>query len=165
MGLLVDLANKNQPPDAAQTRTGTAARREAAQAELRRVQARQRRGRLLFAGGVVAVVVAIIATVVIYGLQRNNASGEKTTAAAVSGSNRPLRAVRTCGSPMASDSASFLARPALNGAGPRAMSPDESVTGILSHRSSGYRARLLTPRAATLRPAFRMKPMILATAS
>jgi hypothetical protein len=64
------------------TRAGDrAARREAAQAELRRVQAQQRRGRLLWTAVVVLVVVAIFAVVAIAGLQRHNGSGAKTTAA------------------------------------------------------------------------------------
>jgi hypothetical protein len=96
---------------------------------------------------------------------KTTAIRKKTTAAAVSGSNRPLRALRTLGSAMAGDGASCLARPALNGREPRTISPDESVTGILSHGSSRYRAPLLSVRAATERPALRMKPMILATAS
>ena len=64
------------------TRAGDrAARREAAQAELRRVQAQQRRGRLLWTGVVVLVVVAIFAVVAYAGLHRNARSGARTTAA------------------------------------------------------------------------------------
>ena len=77
------MANKNDPSDAGATRVSNrAARREAAQSELRRVQAAQRRSRLLFTGAVVVVVVAIIASVVIFGLKKNNGSGAKTTTAA-----------------------------------------------------------------------------------
>lgn len=64
------------------TRAGDrATRREAAQAELRRVQLQQRRSRLLWTGSVVLVVVAIFAVVAVYGLQHHNGSGAKTTAA------------------------------------------------------------------------------------
>jgi hypothetical protein len=79
------MANKNDPSDAGQTRVSNrAARREAAQSELRRVQAAQRRSRLLFTGGVVVVVVAIIATVVVFGLMKDDKSAAKTTAAGAS---------------------------------------------------------------------------------
>jgi hypothetical protein len=82
LGILVAMANKNRSTSAAGTRAGDrATRREAAQAELRRVQARQRRSRLVFTGVVTAVVVAIIAVVVVWGLNRNAGSGAKTTAA------------------------------------------------------------------------------------
>ena len=76
------MANKNRPASAAKPGVSNrAARREAAQAELRRVQARQRRVRLLWTGSVVAVVIAIFATVAIYGLNHKGGSGAKTTAA------------------------------------------------------------------------------------
>jgi hypothetical protein len=76
------MANKNRSASAAKPGVSNrAARREAAQAELRRVQARQRRVRLLWTGSVVAVVVAIFATVAIYGVNRKGGSGAKTTAA------------------------------------------------------------------------------------
>jgi hypothetical protein len=61
--------------------TDKAARREAAAAELRRVQTRQRRARLVWTGTVVAVIVVIFATVAIFGLNHKGGSGAKTTAA------------------------------------------------------------------------------------
>lgn len=76
------MANKNQPSGAAQSRAGAkAARREAARAELRRVQAQQRRTRLLWTGVVVAVVVVIFGAVALFGINHNGGSGTKTTAA------------------------------------------------------------------------------------
>lgn len=76
------MANKNQPSGAAQGRAGAkAARREAARAELRRVQAQQRRTRLLWTGVVVAVVVVIFGAVALFGINHNGGSGAKTTAA------------------------------------------------------------------------------------
>jgi Domain of unknown function (DUF929) len=58
-----------------------AARREAAQAELRRVQAQQRRNRLIWTGTVVVAVVAIFAVVIVFGVMRSGGSGAKTTTA------------------------------------------------------------------------------------
>jgi hypothetical protein len=76
------MANKNQATSAAQTKAGSkAARREAAQAELRRVQAQQRRNRLVWTGAVVAAVIVIFGAVAIFGIHHNGGSGAKTTAA------------------------------------------------------------------------------------
>ncbi|HEX3929261.1 MAG TPA: DUF929 family protein [Nocardioides sp.] len=80
------MANKDQPSTPAQTSgtsksAGKAARRQAAQAELRRVQLQQRRNRLVWMGTVVVTVVAIFAVVIVFGIMRNGGSGAKTTAA------------------------------------------------------------------------------------
>jgi hypothetical protein len=76
------MANKNQSSGAAKTRTSDkATRREAAQAELRRVRVQQRRNRLLWTGTIVAVVVVIFGSVAIFGINHNGGSGKATTAA------------------------------------------------------------------------------------
>lgn len=76
------MANKNESSPAAPTRATTkAARREAAQAELRRVRAQQRRNRLVWTGSVIIAVVAIFAVVIVFGINRGGGSGAKTTAA------------------------------------------------------------------------------------
>jgi hypothetical protein len=61
--------------------TDRAARRQAAAAELRRVQLQQRRSRLVWTGAVVAVVIVIFASVAIFGLNHHGGSGAKTTSA------------------------------------------------------------------------------------
>jgi hypothetical protein len=76
------MANRNQPPGSADTRAGgKAARREAAQEELRRVRVQQRRNRLIWTGSVVAVVIVIFGAVAVFGIHHNGGSGKKTTAA------------------------------------------------------------------------------------
>jgi hypothetical protein len=47
---------------------------------MRRVQAQQRRGRLVWTGSVVVVIVAIFAVLIVWGLNRNKDSGAATTA-------------------------------------------------------------------------------------
>jgi hypothetical protein len=76
------MSKTNQPSGAGEPRSGTkATRREAAQAELRRVRTQQRRSRLLFTGAIVAVVVVIFGAVAIFGLHHKGGSGAATTAA------------------------------------------------------------------------------------
>ena len=76
------MANKNQRSGTGDAQlSNRAARREAAQAELRRVQAQQRRTRLIWTAVVVAIVVIIFGSVAVYGLNRSGGSGQKTTAA------------------------------------------------------------------------------------
>ncbi|MGC4109298.1 MAG: DUF929 family protein [Nocardioides sp.] len=80
------MANKNRSTTPAQSTSKSsastkAARREAAQAELKRVQAQQRRNRLVWTGTIVVAVVAIFAVVIVFGIMRSGGSGAKTTAA------------------------------------------------------------------------------------